>query len=407
MLRGFRSAYMSSVFRGPENEGGADVGDAGVDLGDVGGGADVDGGDNPDGDDAPAESAEGSEDQGSKKPLSVREQLKKTIAEAQAGDGTQVKPAKQAKPKQEAKPATQQQGQQQPTAVAPPNSLAKELHAEWAKAPKAIQDAFIKREQDMQRGVDELKQRYSKIDEALAPHSDALRQMNATPGEAVDRMFQWFKALSNSPGNAFPALASSFGFDWAKVVQAAQGAQQQGQQGQQAEEIPPSVKNYIGQLEQRLAQLDGRFNGIATDIQQSNMQKTQENLAIWSKDKEFFEDVRKDMATMIQGGLIPLKENGQVDLDTAYERAIYFNPDVRAKVLAKQQQADTQAQQQATQAATTARQQQATKARKAASSIPTSNAPGNPAASQGQKKPGQRMSVRDSLQAAVAQLRDQ
>lgn len=412
LLRGFASKYMNNVYRGPDDEGGADA-DVDTDLGDVGGSDGADGTSVADGgheDDGGA-----GEEQVAKKPLSIREELKKTIADAQKADAEreqQRQPKKPKEAKQAAKPAdgTQQQAAPQGGATAPPASLPKELHAEWANAPKAIQDAFIKREQDMQRGVDELKQRYSKIDEALAPHQEALRQMNATPADAVNRMFLWFKALSNSPAQAFPGLAQSLGFDWNRLTQAAtQGAQQQqqpDQQQQQQDVIPEPVKQYISQLEQRLGQLDGRFNGIQSEIQASNMAKTQENLSLWSKDKEFFQEVRQDMAAMIQSGMIPPLANGQVDLDTAYERAIHYNPEVRAKVLAKQQQANAQVQQQATNAATTARQQQTQKARKAASSLPTGNAPGQTPSQQQQRKPGQRTSVRDSLREAIAQLRD-
>jgi hypothetical protein len=412
LLRGFASKYMNSVYRGPEDEGGADA-DAGNDLGNDAGG---DSGHDADPDDGGHAGSDEGDGGGQRKPLSIREELKRTIADAQKADEERNQQRTQKKSK-EAKPA-QAQGQQQEQQaapkggdVAPPASLAKELHAEWANAPKAIQEAFIKREQDMQRGVNELKERYSKIDEALAPHSEALRQMNATPAEAVNRMFLWFKALANSPAQAFPGLAQSLGFDWNRLIQAAtQGGQQQqqdqGQQQQQQEVIPETVKNYIGQLEQRIQQLDGRFSGIQNDIQASNMAKTQENLSLWSKDKEFFQEVRQDMAALIQAGLIPPLQNGQVDLDTAYERAIHYNPEVRAKVLAKQQQANQEAQQQATSAATTARQQQTQKARKAASSIPAAQAPGQVPTTP-PKKPGQRTSVRESLKAAIAELRDQ
>lgn len=414
LLRGFASKYMNNVYRGPDDEGGADA-DVEVDSGDAGGSDGTDGALDADG--GHADDGGAAEDQGTKKPLSIREELKKTIADAQKADAEREQQRQPKKSKETkapvAKPAdgTQQQAAPQGSAVTPPASLPKELHAEWANAPKAIQEAFVKREQDMQRGVDELKQRYSKIDEALAPHQEALRQMNATPAEAVNRMFLWFKALSNSPAQAFPGLAQSLGFDWARLSQAVQQVNQQQdpgqQQTQQQDVIPETVKSYIGQLEQRIQQLDGRFNGIQNEIQTSNMAKTQENLNLWAKDKEFFQEVRQDMAAMIQSGMVPPLANGQVDLDTAYERAIHYNPDVRAKVLAKQQQANAEVQQQATNAATTARQQQTQKARRAASSIPTGNAPGQAPAQSQQRKPGQKTSVRESLRAAIAELRDQ
>jgi hypothetical protein len=274
-----------------------------------------------------------------------------------------------------------------------------------------LQEAFVKREQDMQKGVDELKSKYNLIDQSLAEHTDALRQMNATPGEAVNRMFLWFKALANNPVQAFPGLAQSMGMDWNKVVAAITQGQQPQQQGQPgAPEIPENVKTYVGTLENQVRELSkmvqqvqSGFGNIQNDITAQNEAKTKENLGIWSKDKPYFEEVRQDMARLIQADPALVK-NGQVDLDTAYERAIYYNPDVRVKVLAAQQQANQQVQQDQAAQATTQKQAQVAKARKASVSLPTTNAPtGGPPS----KKPTAKMSVRDSLKAAIAEFRDQ
>ena len=404
MLSSFSRHFNETVFRGPDMEGGGGDGDETVidtggnddsGTGDVSGGADVgEGGESP-------------------KPLSVREQIKKSMAEA-SEEGVKPKRGDKTRPERQAKP---QEQQTQPETVTPavqaipaPESLSKEAKEAWAKAPPEIQAAFIKREQDMQAGVQQLQQRYRQIDEAISPHTDALRQMNATPGEAVNRMFLWFKALAGKPADAFPALAQSMGVDWNRLI----GGQQapQGTAQGTAPEIPEPVRQYVGGLQQEISQLKqlveqtaGRFGYVENNINQQNQARTQENLNLWSNGKEFFNEVRMDMAKLIETGIVPLK-NGQVDLDTAYERAIYFNPEVRAKVLAKQQQADAQVQQQSRDAATTAQQNQVNRARKASVSLPASSTPGLPKAAPA-KKPGAKVSVRDSLKAAIADLRDQ
>lgn len=423
LLRSF-SHFNNSVFRGPDDEGGSAA--PVDDVTDVGG---TDDAGTDDGDGAPAES-EPSE------PLTVREQIKKSMAEVNAdGQPPAEKPKRDKKtgrfgtPKDAAAaPPADGQAPAAPPAddVAPPASLTPEAKAAWANAPKEIKEAFVKREADMQRGVDELKQRYTQIDQALAPHTDALRQMNATPGQAVDRMFLWFKALAGTPASSFPALAQSMGVDWTKLIAATQQNAQGGEQQQQppadgapadgaAPEIPAGVREYIGRLEQQIQalgqgmqQVGGRFQSMEEQVQQQNMARTTENLNIWSKDKPHFESVRTQMAELLQSGIIPLKPDGQVDLDKAYEHAIYFNPEVRAKVIAEQQQANQQVQQETAQAATTAQQVQVDKARKASVSIPSRGPPGtNQPVRVAAKKPGQKLSVRDSLKAAVAELRDQ
>lgn len=424
MLRSFTDRFNDSVFRGPENEGGsADIGGEGGSVLTDDGGADDGGVDSSDGGGEPEEGQP-------QKPLSVREQLKASIAEVNADNEREAK-GKTPKVAKDGKtgrfqaavdPAAPVDPNAPPAApagpvIAAPDSLTKEAKAEWDKAPQAIKEAFVKREADMAAGVQELKQKYSLIDDALAPHNDALRQMNATPGEAVNRLFLWFKALAGSPTQAFPQLAQSMGYDWNKVVAAIGGGgpAMPGTAGASptVPEIPAPVQQYVGKLEQQinnlqqqLGQVDSRFNSVQQDLNAQNEAKTRENLNIWAAGKEFYEDVRKDMAAMIQSGMIPLK-NGQVDLDTAYERAIYYNPDARAKVLAKQQQANQQVQQ-TTEAATAAQNKgQVARARKAAVSLPASTTPGAGNGALPQRKPGQKLSVKDSLREAISQLRDQ
>lgn len=423
LLRSITRHLNDTVFRGPDDESGSGAVNDTDDVG-SGGVSDVDAGD-ADG---------GSSDDQPQEPLSVRDQIKRSMEEV-AGE-QQQKPPKDPKTGRfqrqrgkEAAPAAQDAAPApaatpQADDIPAPASLGPEAKAAWSNAPKEIKEAFIKREADMQKGVDELRQRYALIDQAIAPHTDALRQMNATPQEAVNRMFLWFKALGGTPQEAFPALAKSMGLDWAKLVADTAGQQQQqpaAQQGQgdpaaTQDEIPEAVKSYIGRLEQQLQnlggmvqQVGGRFQTLEEQAQAQNLARTTENLNQWAKDKPHFDAVRVEMANLLQSGMIPLLANGQVDLDTAYERAIYFNPEVRAKVLAEQQQANQQAQQEAEQAATTANQQQVEKARKASVSISSRNPPGAGNMQPGavKKKPGQRMSVRESLKAAVAELRDQ
>lgn len=404
-----RFNFNDTVLRYPDMEGGD------------GGGTEFDGNEPADsGNIDTGDSVDTGQPEEPQKPLSVREQIKKSWAEASEPE----KPKKAQSGRFGDRKAPQQESQVQAAPPQPalpvPERLSKEAKAEWAKAPRVVQEAFIKAEQDMQKGVDELKGRYALIDKALAPHSDAMRQMNASPGEAVDRMFLWFKALSQNPVASFPGLAQSMGMDWGKIVQAVQGSQQgqqqpQGQQQQPnqqgAPQIPEGLRNYVTGLEDQVRELGNMvrqvqsgFGTIQNDMNAANEAKTRENLSIWSKGKEHFEEVRQDMARLIQADP-SLTPNGQVDLDKAYERAIYYNEGVRAKVLAAQQQANQAVQQQAQEAATTAQANQVAKARRAAVSLPASSAPTGTALKPPAKKTG-RQTVRDSILSAIQEARE-
>src|SRR4029077_10540555 len=130
---------------------------------------------------------------------------------------------------------------------------------------------------------------------------------------------------------------------------------------------------------------------------QQSQAKTDEQLAMWSQGKTHFEDVRKLMADLIASNTVPLK-NGQVDLDRAYEMAIYADPNVRTKVLAAEKEAERKAAVAKAAAEKKAQQEAADKARKAAVSI-TGAAPGTPGTPG--KPTGKRKTVRESLNEAM------
>ncbi len=289
-----------------------------------------------------------------------------------------------------------------------PKAFGGDLAQSWNTVPPAWQQAIAKREADMQRGVDELRGRYSDIDRALEPHMQEIRRHGKSPGEAVNQLFMWMQALGSNPQVAFPALAKSFNFDLASIG-VGQQTDQQGQQpsGQQpAGDVPPAVQQYITKLEQRLNEFEQnttqRYESLAGSMQREMQGKTEEVLAQWAKGKEHFEAVRGDMAHLIQSGIVPLKD-GKVDLDGAYERAIWANPEIRTKVLTAQEQAKAKAAADKAAAEKAAQQGAADRARKAGVSL-TGGAPGAPGVQQ-QGKRGQRKSVRESLNEAIEQVR--
>ena len=158
------------------------------------------------------------------------------------------------------------------------------------------------------------------------------------------------------------------------------------------------MQQKLGGLEQALQQ---KIGGLEQTFQQQSEEKTHQILANWSKDKPHFEAVRGLMAQFIASGAVPLN-NGNVDLDRAYDMAVFANPEVRQQMLEAQQksaQAEAVAKAKAEKAA---QQAQAEKSRRAAGSLSPS-APGSGAAATAKPK-GKGMSVRESLMAAREEL---
>ena len=317
--------------------------------------------------------------------------------------------------------AQQQAGQQQQ--VAAPEAWAKEAKAAWAQVPPAAQAAILKREQDVTVGIEGLKKNYKELDDALKPYEGAIQQHKTTRGAAVKQLFDWMLALTDEakalqagqpPKGVFAALAQSYGIDPVRLLahMVQNPAQRQQQNGQQQQpggqtQLDPQIKAY---LDAQLAPLGQHMNGLYQTVQQQSIAKTNEMLAMWAKDKPFYNDVRVTMARLMTPGangeppLVPAREDGNADLDTAYERACNMDPNVRGKM---QEATKAAADKAAADKVATEKAAQRTKleaARKASGSIPIS-APGMPG---DDKQKGQKRgkTVRESLSAAIKEVAD-
>ena len=266
-----------------------------------------------------------------------------------------------------------------PDISAPPKSWRNDEKRHYDSLPSEIKNAVHRREVEMERGVAELKNSYSEIDAALAPHLPVIKQHGHRPGAAILQLFSWFDYLHKNPLEGFPALVRSMGAE--KVFQAHLQQQQAGaQQQQQVDPLDQRLAPYLQHFEQRL----GTFQQHV-DAQQERA--VNDILAQWSKGKTFYEKVRGVMASGIASGAVPLK-NGAVDLDGAYQFACAADPEIREQLYAERSAAERKAQ-----------REQAERARRAGSSLGGA-APGGNNTIGPKKRTGSR-SVRDSIHEAI------
>lgn len=332
-----------------------------------------------------------------------------------------------------------------------PTSWTKDAKSEWENLPDKVRKEVLKREKDVEKGVKSLKDKYKEVDDAIAPYLPVIQQFGKSPGQAVGQLFAWFDALAKNPDEAFPALLDSYKYHPVRAVapyvnrdpvgfvnamaqmyqttpqqllqnlwqrinpQQPKPQQQQNGQVQNGQDQPihPQVQQYIQQLQQELGNLksqvtqhDQHFGGLANYYEQQNAAKTQEMLERWASDKPHFERVRMKMGYLLTPdpntgqAAIPLKD-GKVDLDEAYNQAIWMDPEIRQATLAEQEAQKAAARKAKQDAALKAQQEQADKARRASGSLTTS-APG--AEVSRKTSPAKGMSVRDSLKQAISDL---
>lgn len=258
----------------------------------------------------------------------------KTKDSTQAGaDGDTAKPDSETTTEGNTETAPQAQS-------AAPASWSKEGKAIWDSLPDAAKAEVHRREADTARGVQELKTRYQDIDTAVSPYKAVMTQNNVTPAQAISQLFKWHMELAGpNKVQAFQQLAKSFGVDPATI--AAAPIAPEAQNGAAPDNtIPENLRPVITNLETRLKTFEERESAAM----QNAAKQTWVN---WSKDKPHAEKVRGLMANLINSDLALIQagqpqvsntiKDGSIDMDSAYQAAIYAHPEVRAALLQEEQ----------------------------------------------------------------------
>ena len=281
----------------------------------------------------------------------------------------------------------------------PPPGWTKEGKTSWSSLSPDVQKSVLKREKEFSDGIAQYANKskaYDEFDRVIAPYRDQIKAIGATEHETVGRLFQWMDALARPQTKleAFKALGAAYGID---INQLVSGSQQNEpvQDGNNSDRPPSWFNEFAGTVGQKLTSIEKRYE----NEQQSAAERS---INEWAADKEHFSEVRELMYGLIQSGRFPPK-NGMLDLDGAYNAAIYAHPEVRQQILEKERiDAASLAESELANKANAAKLA-AIKARKAGvglrPSAPASNVPSNNNGS------GKSASVRDSIMEASEESR--
>lgn len=255
-------------------------------------------------------------------------------------------PALESKP-EASKPAEPDpvKASQEPT-VSAPAALTKEEKAVWDNVPPEIQKAFLRREADTQKGVEQLKAKYQPIEDVLAPLKPMLQQSGLTEAHAVRQLFDWHRALSSPnkamQADAFRSLAQAHRFDLGSLNPQPQPMQniapvappvQQGDP-QQPPQIDP-LKQIEQLLDQRLQPVNQQLNFYQQEMQRQRLDAANNELAGFAKDKPHFDKVRVRMAEILSTAA---QFGRPVTLQDAYDEAVWGMPDLRTEMLHEQEE---------------------------------------------------------------------
>lgn len=202
-------------------------------------------------------------------------------------------------------------------AVAAPVSWSAEAKALWASTPPAIQNAVLKRELEASNGIRQYSEKTARYEQTLAPIAQEAAKRGMSVDDATKRLMDGNTFLETQPAQAILWLAQKNGIDLADLASNPPAIQPQARPDPAFAQVSQTVQT----LEQRLQQIE--FGNNLTVAQQ------------FAASKPHYADVEDQLPDFIREvQRIDPSLTGLPLLEKAYERAVWLNPDVRAKVQA-------------------------------------------------------------------------
>lgn len=269
-------------------------------------------------------------------------------------------------------------------ALPAPNHWPKDFAAKFEALDAPAQHMFMERYKDLEgdytkktQAIAKYKKRQDAFDEIMQPFKGDFERAGMDDVGAIRQLLAAHDYLRKDPQNAIAWLANQYGVDTSAIGN---------DSAVEDEFADPQVK----QLQQQVAQLTGFIQNQQTQQQSHEQASTQSFIDQFAAETDasgnpahpHFETVRSVMGSLISSG-------NATDLKSAYEAAVYANPELRQaeleRVAAKQSQAKVK-----TEAVQKAKKAQRSKVR--GSATPAAQAlPAN-------------ASIRDTINASIRQL---
>ena len=230
-------------------------------------------------------------------------------------------------------PEVKAHGEKPPLGEKPPQSWTPTAREHWAALPAEVRTEVARREREtniaMQRAT-ETHKAAAPIVEAMQPYMHMIRSEGGDPARTVQSLLQTAAQLRTAPPQAKADLVANLIRHYGVDVGMLDGALETALKGGAAPAAVPSqyrdprFDQFIGTLQQR-----------AEQASHAQREAFAAKVAEFAEANEFFEDLREDMADIIDAQ----ERRGQApDLQRAYERAAKLHPKVsevleqRAKV---------------------------------------------------------------------------
>jgi hypothetical protein len=335
-----------------------------------------------------------------KEPSETAQQADDTKAEKKEEEPKKETEAPKSEASKEEKPETEKKESDDDKPIDPPARWTKEQKEEFALLDPKTQRLLASRnkglEADYTRKMTEIAQertRFKAVEDVLASRRSAWQNQGISDADALNSIMSYWDLAQRDPDQFIEIFAQERGMDLAgKYAPSPQELEQYVQQyvqenydpetgafkqsPSQPASVPPQLQSEIQTLRQQnqlLSQQLGQVQSWQQETTQQQQQRqqaeAQAQLAAFESATDetgnslrpFFQDVKQDMARLMQAGIAST-------LEQAYEAATYARPDIRAKIeesreIARRREEEAK------------RREEAARAKLAGSSVSTSSAP--------------------------------
>ena len=298
-------------------------------------------------------------------------------------------------------------GPQETEATRIPPALSAAVKAQWKELPQAVRDEFSRLEDTFAKGKAEWGskgQRLNRYEEIIGPHADRWRASGLDEFSGLQTLIAAQNLLDRNPVDGILQIARSYGLTPAHLAQALglpqTSAPQPGAEGHLA---PTAAPDITAALQQHLSPLQQQVQTLQQQLQERDQQSEARELAKVRTEIEtfaakpenmYFENVREDIVALLQSGRA-------TDLQDAYDKACWLNPEIRSLQLKAQAdekaRTEREAAEKAKREAEDKARSKAAEAQRAGGSVTGAPAPGSqaPEAPHG--------NLRETLRAAMRQ----
>lgn len=284
-------------------------------------------------------------------------------------------------------------------------ALPKEFKEKWASIPSEVRSAankLAKQVSDQNAELGRIRPFAKDMEAAIQPYMPAIQNFNLPPATVVSRLFQWMEALAGPQKEAaLRQLGAQFGIK----LDVTPDSYDPNYQPDIVQQVQPVIEQFSGKFSQEI-------NDLKSQIQRQNDSAANNAVNSWAglqadgsyTNKPYYPQVRLLMATLIKDGAVPLI-NGRIDLDGAYDMACNALPEVRQLLM------EEHAQRTAKEALDKKAKEDAAKRAKLAQARSTNvslkpSAPSGTPQLNGKSKSGAPVSARESIKAAIQELRN-